>query len=126
MEFTFFAPFSENSPKMPDFACRWRPFFRVEEGLQGVVFAKKRVFRKFFLTDIQRVAKKMHFFWQEEEQPIGKNAIFAVPIERETEARRLGEFIERMRKDVANTQGKFLKRFASDEVGTDKKREEIK
>ena len=77
---------------------------------------------KFFLTDYQQVIGKMNFFWQEEVQRIAKNTIFAVPIERETEQKGIGESTLKEWKDVANTQGKFLWRFASDEVGTDKKR----
>ncbi|MBO7491992.1 MAG: hypothetical protein J6T59_06085 [Bacteroidales bacterium] len=81
---------------------------------------------KFFLADYQQVDKKSNFFWMEAVQRIAKNAIFAVPIERETEMRGIGESALKEWKDVANTQGKFLWRFASDEVGTDKKEKDIK
>jgi hypothetical protein len=60
-------------------------------------------------------------------QPIGKKAIFAVPIERETEGFGIGESALKEWKDVANTQGKISyeirKRTRS---GQTKKKKEIK
>ena len=72
-----------------------------KNGINRVLDGKKSAVIKFFLIDSQRVARKSNFFWFGVIQPIAKNTIFAVPIERETEAKGL------MRKDVANTQGKI-------------------
>ena len=123
---SIFSVFSQNSPKTGLGGVRKRAENRRKRAFFGVSEGVKIKKMNFFLADYQQVDKKSNFFWMEAVQRIAKNAIFAVPIERETEMRGIGESALKEWKDVANTQGKFLWRFASDEVGTDKKEKDIK
>ena len=127
---SIFCNFFKKTPKSPWNGLRKRAKNSLKTGLFYLILLKKSAFVKFFLIDFQIDNKKIKKKYVTGVECNLQSTIFAVPNEGERTEVLWGEgrremFIERMKKDVANTQGFFWGSQAMRPGQTKKKKKEI-